>query len=125
MAAVVELVEVDIRLCELFSKNKISCNKKVEEKTDNGNSKTSPSSSPAQNKTSLATKKQSSTSTAQDTAKASSSSRHKSKQAQSEEVNYVEDLRKVIHALSDIKILLTNVFSREYIFESLQQDKKI
>ena len=34
-------------------------------------------------------------------------------------------MRKVIHALSDIKILLTNVFSREYIFESLQQDKKI
>ena len=31
----------------------------------------------------------------------------------------------MIHAMSDIKILLNNAFTKEYILESLQQDKKI
>ena len=31
----------------------------------------------------------------------------------------------MIHALNDIKILLNNNFTKEYILESLRQDKKI
>lgn len=31
----------------------------------------------------------------------------------------------MMHAMNDIRVLLNNVFTKEYILESLQQDKKI
>ena len=37
----------------------------------------------------------------------------------------IEDLRRMMHAMNDIRVLLNNVFTKEYILESLQQDKKI
>ena len=38
---------------------------------------------------------------------------------------FIEDLRRMMHAMNDIRVLLNNVFTKEYILESLQQDKKI
>lgn len=37
----------------------------------------------------------------------------------------MEDLKKMLHALNDIRVLLNSIFAREYIFECLRQDKKL
>lgn len=48
------------------------------------------------------------------------SKRHQSKQAQTEEIIYIDDLRRMLHSMNDIRVLLNNVFTKEYILESLQ-----
>ena len=32
---------------------------------------------------------------------------------------FIEDLRRMMHAMNDIRVLLNNVFTKEYILESL------
>ena len=47
------------------------------------------------------------------------------KQASSQEAHLIEELRKLVHTMNDIRVLLSSVYTREYVLESLRQDQKI
>jgi len=42
-----------------------------------------------------------------------------------EQSMFTEDLKKLLHQLNDIRVLLSDVYTREYVLESLRQDHLI
>ena len=48
--------------------------------------------------------------------------RQQEKLASSHEAHLIEELRKLVHTMNDIRVLLSSVYTREYVLESLRQD---
>ena len=42
-----------------------------------------------------------------------------------EDAIVAEDLKKILHTLNDIRVLMNNIYTREHVLESLRQDCKL